>query len=314
MTTSGSVDFSVSRDNIIADALGLVGGLDVGGTVTSAQTTHSARFLNMIVKAWQSKGIQLWARKTGYILPVSATNSVSLGASGGHATLSYTQTTLAAAVADGASTITVASATGISNGYYIGIEQDDGTMHWTTVNGAPSGTTVTLTAAVTEDCESGDYVYVYQTKLQRPIRIVEAYIHDQSTSVDTWVEVAAKSKYDSYANKIHEGSPIICSYDPQLDNGVFYFAPRFDDGRELFIVIFQRPFEDFDATGDTPDFPSEAYLALTYGLATVLAPTYGLPVQDRALLKAEAKEYFDLFASNEPEEGSLEIQPDVRPE
>ena len=314
MATSGSIDFSVSRDNIITDALTMVGAIGVGDTVAAAQTTYAARILNMIVKAWQSKGIQLWARKTGYVLPYTGTNKTILGqvSTDGHATLSYTQTTLTAAAASGASTITVASVTGISTTYFIGVTLSDDTIHWTTVNGAPVGLVVTLTATLTGAASSGAYVYVYQTKLQRPVRIIDAYVHNVVSDIDIPIEIVPKSQYDLLGKKSELGTPNQCVYDPQLGSGDFYVYPRFKGGQQLITIIFQRTFEDFDAAGDTPDFPSEGSYALMMALAVGIAPAYGLPVQDRALLRAEAKEAFDLFVSNEPEEGSYYIQPDIR--
>lgn len=309
MTTSGSVDHSVTRDNIIDDALMIVGGIDLGGTPSAGQYAHGARQLNNIVKAWQSMGISLWARATGYVLPFTEANSTTIGPSGGHVTASYVQTTLSASASDGASTITVTSATGISNNYYIGIEMDDNTMHWTTVNGAPSGTTVTLTATIDDDAASGNYVYVYQTKLARPVRVVDSYIHDQESNVDYPLSGSAFSTFTGHGSNETTGVPVQWNYDPQLLNGVYSIYPQFDGGRKLIIITYQRPFQDFDATGDTPDFPQEGYDALVMALAARLAPVYGLPVQDRALLKAEAKEALDLFRANEPEEGSLLIQP-----
>ena len=309
MATSGSVDHSVTRDNIIDDALVLVGGIDVGGTPATAQYTHGARQLNNIVKAWQSMGISLWARATGYVLPFTEANSTTIGPSGGHVTASYTQTTLSASASDGATTITVTSATGISTGYYIGVEMDDDTMHWTTVNGAPSGTTVTLTAAIDDDAASGNYVYVYQTKLARPVRVVDSYIHDQENDVDYPISGVAFSTFTGRGSNSITGVPVQWNYDPQLLNGVYAIYPQFDGGRKLIQITYQRPFQDFDATGDTPDFPQEGYDALVTALASRISGVYGLPVQDRALLRADAKEAFDLFMSNEPEEGSLLIQP-----
>lgn len=309
MATSGSVDFSVSRDNLIADALGMVGAVGPADTPSAGLVTHAARQLNIVAKGWMSHGCSLWARKTGYILPHSGTNAIDLGPSGDNATLSYTQTTLSAAAASGASTITVASATGISNGYYIGIEQTDGTIHWTTVNGAPSGTTVTLTAALTAAADSGDYVYVYQTKLVRPIRILDAFVHNQTSGNDTPISVVSKLDYDQLGNKTSEGLPNQIAYDPQLVDGTAYVYPRFSDGRNLITITFQRPFEDFDAAGDTPDFPQEWYGALLYGLACILAPTYGLPVADRRELRGERDQWFEIAKGNEPEEGSMYIRP-----
>lgn len=57
-------------------------------------------------------------------------------------------TTLSVAAVSTDTTITVASATGISSGDNIAVLLDDGTTHFTTVNGAPSGSVVTLTAAM----------------------------------------------------------------------------------------------------------------------------------------------------------------------
>lgn len=312
MTTSGSVDFSVSRDNLIADSLTTVGGIDVGGTPSTAQYTDSARRLNMIVKAWMAQGISLWARGTGYVLPFTDAGSTTIGPSGGHVTASYTQTTLSAAATDGATTISVTSATGITNAYYIGIEMDDDSMHWTTVNGAPSGTTVTLTAAIDDDAASGNYVYVYQTKLVRPIRVIDAYIHQQEADYDYPIEVLPFKTFHGSGTNSTAGIPIQINYDPQLTNGTLYVYPEFSGGRNIITITYQRPFEDFDATGDTPDFPQECYDALMMALAVRLAPVYGMPVQDRALLIREAKDALDLMKSNEPEEGSLWLQPDVR--
>jgi len=51
--------------------------------------------------------------------------------------------------------------------------------------------------------------------------------------------------------------------------------------------LYQRPFEDFDASTDNPDFLQEWYDAVTYGLATRLAPEYGVSIADRKTLWQE---------------------------
>ena len=312
MTTSGSVDHSVSRDNLIYDALSIAGATGPEDTPVASWVTHAARQLNNVFKAWEGLGVSLWARKTGYILPVSGTNQTLAGAGGGAFTNSYTQTTLSADASSGASTIEVTSATGISASDYIGVELDDGSMHWTTVNGAPSGTTVTLTAVLTDDATSGDYVYVYTTKAPRPIHLLQAWVHDQTGDTDTPIEVEPKAIYDDMGSKSTEGSPTQITYDPQLTNGVFFFYPRFSDGREVIGVVYQRPFEDFDASTDTPDCPQNWYDALMMALAVRLAPVYGMPAPDRQILRQEAKDALQMALDSEPEDGSLTIIPDVR--
>jgi hypothetical protein len=312
MPTSGSVNFSVSRDDILNDAFIECGAIGPEDTASTAQTTHAARRLNSMVKAWGAYGPALWARKTGYILPTTGVSSIDLGPTGGHATLSYVQTTLSADAASGASTIVVDSATGIANTYYIGVELDSGDMHWTTVNGVPSGTTVTLTAVLTDDASDGNYVYCYQTKLQRPLRVIDAFVHDQVTSTDQFIDVVTKNEYDLLGDKTATGTPNQVVYDPQLGNGTLYLFPQFENGKKIITIIFQRPFEDFDASIDEPDFPPEWYDALCLNLAVRLMGPYGLPTQDRIELRSRAKDALDLAQQNEPEEGSMYIQPDKR--
>jgi len=307
MATSGSVDFSVSRDNLIEDALRTSGHIGVEDSASSTQLTWAARILNMMVKNWHGYGISLWARKTGWILPHTDTNEIDLGPSGDNATLSYTQTTLASAASSGASSIVVSSATGIADTYYIGIEQEGG-VHWTTVSGAPAGTTITLTDVLTDDAAADAYVWVYQTKIQRPLKIVEAYIRDEVSNTEVELDVVAKQEYESMSAKESEGEPNLIAYDPLLVDGKAYVYPRFSDGKSLIKIVFQRPFEDFDAASDTPDLPQEWYLPLMLHLSVLLAPTGGLPVPDRKLLREEAQAALALALMNDSEEGSLKIQ------
>lgn len=67
---------------------------------------------------------------------------------GRHLVTARVDTTLSVAAAAAATTITVVSATGIATGDNIGILLDDDTTHFTSVNGAPVGSVVTLTAAM----------------------------------------------------------------------------------------------------------------------------------------------------------------------
>ena len=57
--------------------------------------------------------------------------------------------------ASGQTVITVTTATGINSGDIVGVVLDSGLTHWTTVNGAPSGSNVTLTVALPSAAASG---------------------------------------------------------------------------------------------------------------------------------------------------------------
>lgn len=81
-----------------------------------------------------------------------------VGQPAGWMCIKRTDTTLAS---DGAATdltIEVASITGIASGDIIGIKLDTGYYHFTTVNGLPAGTTVTLTAALPSAATTGNKV------------------------------------------------------------------------------------------------------------------------------------------------------------
>jgi hypothetical protein len=77
-------------------------------------------------------------------------------------------------------------------------------------------------------------------------------------------------------------------------------------------IIYQRPFEDFDATADEPDFPQEYFDYLKFGLADRLAPEHGLSIQERSDISRRAKELRLEALSFGTEEGSMYFQPDIR--
>jgi hypothetical protein len=91
-------------------------------------------------------------------------------------------------------------------------------------------------------------------------------------------------------NKTSAGNPIQCYYNPQLDYGILSVFPvpaTADATNNVVTIYYQRPFDDFDISTDTPDFPQEWFDAVMYGLATRLAPEYGVAMTDRKLLWQE---------------------------
>ena len=72
-------------------------------------------------------------------------------------------TTIATAGSAGDSTITVTSISDMSDIQQISIQLDNGNLQVTTINGTPSGTTVTLTDKLTGSVAVGNYVAVSTT-------------------------------------------------------------------------------------------------------------------------------------------------------
>ena len=289
MTTSGTVSFSINRDQIITDAMLDCGALGVGEGISDDDLQFCARRLNMLVKQWQGKqdfapGLKMWSRKRGNLFLSATTGQYSLGPAGTGWATSFTQLTTTVAAAAGASTITVSSASGLSSGDNIGIVLDSLAIQWTTINGAPVGNVVTLTAVLSGSAASGNTVYTYPTSSQarRPLQIVTALLRDQFQN-DVALYMLDLQSYESLPTKAQGSSspqdPTSIYYEPQLTNGILYTdAPSAADCNKYIHMVYLSPIEDFNAATDTPDYPQEWYLALVTGLAVNIAPAFQLPV------------------------------------
>lgn len=82
MATSGSADYSIDRDTLIKEAMQLVGGLGEGVSPNSTQIADYSRTLNLMLKAWQAYGLQLWTIETADINLAASTSSYTLGPAG----------------------------------------------------------------------------------------------------------------------------------------------------------------------------------------------------------------------------------------
>lgn len=330
MASTGTVTYRATANTIINAALRAVGGIDPeGGSASATQTSNGLEALNMLVKAWQTAGLQLWERKYGVIFPQKGQGLYVLGSpgpAGDHSTLStpmnsaFVQTTLSSAAASGATTIVVASTTGqlstagntavsITNAYNIGIQLDDGSTQWTTVSGTPASTTVTLAAALTGAAASGNYVFCYQTKLFRPLRILDAFIREASSGNDTPVKVISRDAYNRFGLKTATGTPVQLYYDPQANVGHVYLYPESSSATQLLYIEFQKPIEDFSTSSDDFDMPQEWHEALKWGLARRIAPEYEVSQYKYNQIKDLADESYDAINNWDQETASIFIQP-----
>lgn len=230
MATSGSTDYSQTRDDIIKRSLRLIGALAQGESPTTDQVTEAAVALNGLVKAWEADGMPLWAIKERTITLQANTNS-------------YTLTT------------------------------------------------------------------------PKPLKVIQAWYRNVTSNVDVPMRVITRDEYNRLGNKSSAGTPIQVYYEPRRDDGILHVfpTPSATDAANISIhIVYQAPFDDFDQAADTPDFPQEWYDAVTYGLATRLAPEYGLPIPDRKTLWQEMSIIKQDALNFGLEEGSIYFQVDRR--
>lgn len=289
MTTSGSVNFSVTRDDIIKASLRKIGQLGGGETPAADDTTDAAFALNLMIKAWSVNGFQLFAQQQATVFLQQNVHRYLLGPSGDHGTHSYTSTTIKVAAAANATTIDVVSTTGMAASDYIGFELDSGASHWTTVSSVTDSDTVVIATGLASAAAVGNAVWFYRTKMYRPLRIAYAYTSNLDNNSDLEVEIIKeREEYFGIYDKTVNSNPTRIYYEPLLSNGALYTNYEQTNVNEVLKLVYQRPAEDFDAATDNPDFPQEFYENLVYGLAIRLAPDYGVPVVQRQELIKEA--------------------------
>ena len=142
--SSGSTDFSVSRDVIIVEAMQYIGALGQEESPSAADISDCSRALNMLVKQHQGSadfapGMKMWSRKR-HVLFMNGSNQLALGGFGdpsaatGLAVSKLTGTEAASQTAIG-----VVSEANFTVGGSAGVVLDTGAIHWATVINKSAG-------------------------------------------------------------------------------------------------------------------------------------------------------------------------------
>lgn len=211
MALTASTNYSIDRDTLIKAALRLIGVGSIDEDPTDAEITQAVVSLNIMVKAWQTDGLQLWQIKEYALTPVASQVQYTLG---------------------------------------------EGTVG------------------------------------SRPMKIIDIYRRTTATEVDVPLIKMSREEYWRLSDKDTEGTPVNYYTDMQLDNLTLNVWPAPDStfvSANTLRVLYQKPYDDMDVSStDSFEFPSEWYEALKYGLAVRLAPEYGVPRLERALLHQEA--------------------------
>jgi hypothetical protein len=279
MATSGTVTYSVTELDIITDALENCGVYASNETIRSEDVDLCRRKLNLIYKQWNSQtdfapGLKMWTRRRATMFLQKDQSIYSLGPSGDNATESYVETSLTANAANGASTLTVASVTGMTSGDFVGVKLNTGAIFWTTINGAPSFPTVTLTAVTTGAAASGNPVFTYTTKMRRPFEILSAQIKD-SDDVHSLVNTKMMlGEYESIGVRSTEGTPQNLYFEAQRTNAKIYLDVEPDNTSSVLTMVYTSYIEDTTATTDQVDFPAEWFKPLSWQLTIDICPSY----------------------------------------
>lgn len=86
MATSGSSNYGLTRNDIIQEALELIGVVAAEESPAAADVATADRSLNMMVKGWQAKGINLWRQTEGSLTATAGQASFTMGTGGDYTT------------------------------------------------------------------------------------------------------------------------------------------------------------------------------------------------------------------------------------
>ncbi len=272
--------------------------------------------LNLMLKSWQNEHVGIWLNSnlTLYLNTTSQYYLLGSAATDAPISSSVDETQIATAAVTGATSIVVDSITGIAASDKIGIELDDGTLQWTTVSGSPSGTTIVLAAALTDDVAVDNYVYTYTTRANRPLEILEARLRDDD-DMDMPLNIVSRREYMGLSTKDDTGTPNTVYYDAQLTSGRLYVYPVNDNVTNRIILTAKMPIYDIDTATDNVYVPVEWLEAVKYNLAVRLIPENINKIINKSaipLIISMAQDLKDKAISADSTLTSIFFLPDIR--
>jgi hypothetical protein len=206
--------------------------------------------------------------------------------------------------------LSVASTAGMTAGDFIGIELDDGTRQWTTIDTVNSGVLVTLDAVLNDSAVSGSTVFSYELGIERPMRVLSSRFADRITASETPMNKWSRDEYFNQPDKDTAGGADNWYYSPQLGLGELYIWPIAASVRSVLRFTYIKPAPVYGETNDQLIFPSEFFVPLKWHLAAELGPQYGLPDNRQVILETKAATALEKALGHDSEMASLFMQPD----
>ena len=290
MATSLSYNYSVDAAAIIKAAYENLGVIEPNGTVPTAHQTKGLVSLNFLAKQLQGNsdlapGLKIWTRQRVHLFLAKGQQTYLIGpaATDARATAQYGRTTLSADEASSQTTLSITSNTDTTTfpgttvtmtaSDFIGIELDDGTIHWSTISGTPS-TTADISVGLTGPASAGNYVWWFTSRAQRLPLIEAAVIRDENFN-DLKLDVLTAEEYDlDVVDKYADGRPSAIVIEPLRITTRVILSSQPTDVTDTIVLTALYPAEDYDATTDDIAFPQEYFDFLSWQLAFRLSTPY----------------------------------------
>jgi hypothetical protein len=321
LTTSGTYTYSASAISLLTAALRICQAIGEDETPAGVELQNGLDAFNLLVKNIQVSGAHVWIQEEAILFLQPGQSRYQLGAgSPDNACLFADLTTTSITVNSTGTTATVASIAGINSGDTIGIQLDVGSIFWTTVDGAPSGATITLTAALPSQASLTNLVFDFAAPLSRPLKVRGARRFTYATQSETPLIPMTRRDYANLSTKQATGIVQNFFFDPQTGQGayanliaVMSFYPAALNDTMAVRFTAQRPIQDFATLANIPDFPAEWLAALKWMLAAEIGPEYGVPPTIMEIIKGQAGPKLEMLIAWDKEDTGTSTLPFVQP-
>lgn len=171
--------------------------------------------------------------------------------------------------------------------------------------GMPLWKRTQLSLALTASTASYTIGVGQTTNTAFPLKVLSAIIRDASGSAQEVRQLDREAF--NLLNTGSTGKPVQFTYQPMVNLGVLKVWPSPDQAYTM-EVTYTKPVDGYTAASETPDFPQEWQNALIYGLAVLLAPEYGVPLNDRNDLGKRAEKHLEVAQDFNFENASVFMQ------
>lgn len=316
MAVSNSSDFTVSAEEVVTEALTHLGVLTPGSTASSDRVTAHLKTLNLMIKAFVPRGLNIWATERITIFLDKDKEVYTVGDR-----VIYTdfivRTKLTSDVGAGSTTIIVEDSIGIESSDSVGIQLDTGDFHWTTASSGPTGNSIPLVDGLPESASDGNVVYSFDAGVGSSIRnfevkeVLQAFLRSKDLQ-DTPMNIVSREEYWSLGNKTDEGAPNQIFFQTGASTPRIYIYPRPDTITDTVEILIRRNIKDLDETTNNPDFPQEWFEALYLGLAWRVSNVYRKTIREREYLGLIAEKALKEASGYDKEQASVFITPERR--
>ncbi len=312
ITVSGTSSWNPAITQMISAMYRKIGAIAEDETPTAGMFQDALFAGNALLKEWMALGIHVWTEEEAILFFQMGQRRYLLGGTNTDNCCdanAYVLMQLTAPASAGDTSITVDTTVGVATGNYVGVVLDSGAAFWTTVNGAPSATSIHLTAAIPAGASASTQTnaFAYATKIVRPLKVPGArqifYQGGQSGPRLTPMSVLSRKKYMNLPQPDDPGISTQYFYTPQLVSGEFYAWPNPQNANFGARLTWYRPLMDLTTPANTADLPQEWVNGLMWNIAKEMAPEFDCPPQRWAMIQQMAAEKRDLIQGydREPE-------------